>query len=152
MDRITAILLRIGDWCVDPRTGQMSQGGGDTVRVEARTLMLLLYLPGRAGEVVSIDDLLGHVWSGVVVTPDSVYQAIASLRRILGDDPKEPRYIATVPRLGYRMVARVAPWIEEPSVGSQATGDAILPAARTPLASRRRLVLAALAVASLAAA
>lgn len=116
MDRITAIPLRIGDWCVDPRTGQMSHNAGESVRVEARTLMLLLYLAGRAGEVVSIDDLLSHVWSGVVVTPDSVYQAVGSLRRILGDDPKEPRYIATVPRLGYRMVARVAPWLEEPAV------------------------------------
>jgi transcriptional activator of cad operon len=53
----------------------------------------------------------------VVVTPDSVYQAVASLRRLLGDDPKQPTYIATVPRLGYRMVASVTPWvIEEPIV------------------------------------
>jgi hypothetical protein len=41
-------------------------------------------------------------------TPDSVYQAIASLRRQLGDNPKQPTYIATVPRLGYRMAATVA--------------------------------------------
>jgi len=41
------------------------------------------------------------------VTPDSVYQAVASLRRVLGDDPKQAAYIATVPRLGYRLVAQV---------------------------------------------
>jgi TolB-like protein len=46
----------------------------------------------------------------VTVAPDSVYQAVASLRRLLGDDPKQPTYIATVPRLGYRLVARVEPW------------------------------------------
>jgi transcriptional activator of cad operon len=54
--------------------------------------------------------LLNQVWSGVIVTPDSVYQAVASLRRLLGDDSKQPTYIATVPRLGYRMVATVSPW------------------------------------------
>ena len=70
-------------------------------------MRLLLYLAQRSGEVVSIDELLGHVWAGVVVTPDSVYQAIASLRRLLGDDSKQSRYIATVPRLGYRMIAEV---------------------------------------------
>jgi TolB-like protein/DNA-binding winged helix-turn-helix (wHTH) protein len=78
---------------------------------------LLLCLAERAGEVVSIDDLLSQVWSGVTVTQDSVYQAVASLRRLLGDDPKQPTYIATVPRLGYRMVAPVGPW-SEPQVES----------------------------------
>ena len=77
-------------------------------------MRLLLCLAEHAGEVVSIDDLLNQVWAGVIVSPDSVYQAVASLRRLLGDDPKEPTYIATVPRLGYRMVAAVSSWVEEP--------------------------------------
>jgi len=75
-------------------------------------MRLLMCLAEHAGEVVSIDDLLSQVWSGVIVTPDSVYQAVTSLRRVLGDDPKQPTYIATVPRLGYRMVATVAPWTD----------------------------------------
>jgi len=73
-------------------------------------MRLLLCLAEHAGEVVSIDDLLSRVWPEVNVTPDSVYQAVASLRRLLGDDPKYPTYIATVPRLGYRMVATVSRW------------------------------------------
>jgi len=76
-------------------------------------MRLLLRLAERAGEIVSIDDLLDHVWSGVIVSPDSVYQAVASLRRLLGDDPKRPTYIETVPRLGYRMVATVSPWVDQ---------------------------------------
>lgn len=76
-------------------------------------MRLLMCLAQRAGEVVSIDELLNEAWSGVIVTPDSVYQAIASLRRLLGDDTKHSRYIATVPRLGYRMVAEVA-WLDAP--------------------------------------
>lgn len=77
-------------------------------------MRLLLCLAEHPGEVVSIDELLDQVWTGVAVSPDSVYQAVASLRRQLGDDPKQPSYIATVPRQGYRMVAAVSPR-EEPS-------------------------------------
>jgi transcriptional activator of cad operon len=115
MDRPTVIPLRVGAWCVDPRSGQISRAG-EIVRVEARTMKLLVCLAERAGEVVSIDDLLDQVWSGVVVTPDSVYQAVASLRRLLGDDARQPEYIATVPRLGYRMVAPVSPWVDDPRI------------------------------------
>jgi transcriptional activator of cad operon len=101
--------LRIGAWCVNRVSGQISRDG-ETVRLEERTMRLLLCLAEHAGEVVSIDDLLNLVWPGVSVSPDSVYQAVASLRRQLGDDPKKPTYIATVPRLGYRMVAAVGSW------------------------------------------
>src|SRR5262245_37538182 len=100
MDRQTAIPLRIGAWKIDPAAGELSRDG-QTVRVEARTMRLLLYLAQHAGEVVSIDELLNQVWSGVIVTPDSVYQAVTSLRRLLGDDARQPSYIANVPRLGY---------------------------------------------------
>jgi transcriptional activator of cad operon len=112
MERPPLTTLRIGDWLVNPMAGQMSRGE-DTIRVEARTMRLLLCLAENAGEVVSIDDLLSQVWAGVIVTPDSVYQAVASLRRLLGDDPKQPAYIATVPRLGYRMVATVDSRIDD---------------------------------------
>jgi TolB-like protein/DNA-binding winged helix-turn-helix (wHTH) protein len=126
MDQPSGTALRVGDWRVSPSSGQISREG-ETVRVEARTMRLLLYLAGHAGEVVSIDELLEQVWAGVIVTPDSVYQAVTSLRRMLGDDPKQPAYIATVPRLGYRMVASVSPWVEfaAPSPGAaDSTSDA----------------------------
>jgi len=125
MERPPLTTLRIGDWLVNPMAGQMSRGE-DTIRVEARTMRLLLCLAENAGEVVSIDDLLSQVWSGVIVTPDSVYQAVASLRRLLGDDPKQPAYIATVPRLGYRMVATVDSRIDDlaaPPARSRGTND-----------------------------
>src|SRR5262249_22228281 len=87
---------------------------GEATRVEERTMQLLLCLAAREGKVVSIDDLLQQVWPDVTVTPDSVYQAVTSLRRLLGDDAKQPAYVATVPRLGYRIVARVSPWQDSP--------------------------------------
>ena len=112
MERPTTTTLRIGAWRVDPKSGQISRNG-ETARVDVRTMRLLLCLAEHSGEVVSIDDLLSQVWSEVSVAPDSVYQAVASLRRLLGDDPKQPTYIETVPRLGYRMVATVSPWTDQ---------------------------------------
>jgi TolB-like protein/DNA-binding winged helix-turn-helix (wHTH) protein len=126
-------MLRIGAWCVNPASSQISRDG-ETARVEVRTMRLLLCLAGHAGEVVSIDDLLSQVWSDVIVSPDSVYQAVASLRRLLGDDPKQPAYIETVPRLGYRMVAAVSPWADQSisETGSSRTSGSEHPAPATP--------------------
>jgi DNA-binding response OmpR family regulator len=84
---------------IDPVIGQISREG-HVIRLQPRTMGTLLCLARHAGEVVSIDDLLTEVWPGLIVTPDSVYQAVASLRQALGDDPKNPAYIVTVPRLG----------------------------------------------------
>jgi transcriptional activator of cad operon len=125
MDRLTSIPLQVGAWRIDPQLGQMSCGT-QTVRLEARTLRLLMYLANRASETVGIEELLDQVWSGVVVTQDSVYQAVTALRRLLGDDAKQPTYIVTVPRLGYRLIAPVraaedlAPAIPPPSLPARA--------------------------------
>jgi TolB-like protein/DNA-binding winged helix-turn-helix (wHTH) protein len=122
-------MLRIGDWCVNATSGEISRAG-ETARVEVRTMRLLLCLAESAGEVVSIDDLLNHVWPEVNVSPDSVYQAVASLRRLLGDDPRQPAYIATVPRLGYRMVATVCPWTDG-SIAERSIEDQFLAQTRS---------------------
>jgi TolB-like protein/DNA-binding winged helix-turn-helix (wHTH) protein len=100
-------------------------------------MRLLLCLAGHAGEVVSINELLDQVWSDVTVAPDSVYQAVASLRRLLGDDPKQSAYIETVPRLGYRMVATVSPWadhsIAQPSALQASGSEPVVPASTSAL-------------------
>jgi transcriptional activator of cad operon len=129
--------LHIGDWAVHPATGQIMRDG-ETLRLEARSMRLLLCLAERAGQVVSIDDLLTHVWPDVTVSPDSVYQAVASLRRQLSDDPRQPAYIATVPRLGYQMIAPVSP-ISDSQLNSASTS--IIPPSSAPALSeppRRR--------------
>ena len=114
--------MRIGEWRVDPLRGEIARAS-ESVRVDARVMRLLQYLAGRAGEVVSIDEMLDQVWAGVVVTQDSAYQAIATLRRLLGDDPKHPTYIATVPRLGYRLIAPVGSW-DDPLPASSPVSEA----------------------------
>ena len=53
-------------------------------------MRVLVCLAEHAGDVVSVNELLDTVWKDLVVTQYSVYQAIAVLRRALGDDPKSP--------------------------------------------------------------
>ena len=104
-------------------------------------MRLLLCLAERPGEVVSIEELLAKVWTDVAVSSDSVYQGVASLRRVLGDDPRQPTYIATVSRLGYRMVATVAPWEESSQtlVDGHATVTAQHPSDAPAPSSRRKM-------------
>jgi len=101
-----AATLRVGDWSVNRLTGELARDGA-CLRLEERTLRLLTFMADHAGQVLSADELLTHAWPGVVVSPDSLYQAITLLRRQLGDDARNPTYIATVPRRGYRLVAQV---------------------------------------------
>ena len=98
----------LGEWIVDPSLDTLSRGS-ECSKVEPRTMGVLIYLSERAGQVVSAEELEAAVWKGVVVTSQSVYQSIAQLRRQLGDNARDPLYIATVPRKGYRLVAPVAP-------------------------------------------
>jgi len=98
--------FRIGQWRVDPALDEISREG-TTVKLEPRTMCVLICLAEHEGEVVSVDQLLDRVWTGLVVTQFSVYRAIAILRRALEDDPRDPTYIASVPRRGYRLVAAV---------------------------------------------
>jgi TolB-like protein/DNA-binding winged helix-turn-helix (wHTH) protein/Tfp pilus assembly protein PilF len=99
--------FRLGQWRVDPALNEISRDD-TTVRLEPRTMRLLVCLAEHAGDVVNVNQLLDTVWKDLVVTQCSVYQAVAALRRALGDDRKNPTYIASVVRRGYRLVAPVS--------------------------------------------
>lgn len=98
--------LFIGDWRVSPALDQIERAG-ETVKLEPRTMRLLMRLAATPGDVVSGQQLLEDVWAGVVVSSQSVYQAVSQLRKLLGDVNEAPTYIATVPRKGYRLIAPV---------------------------------------------
>jgi adenylate cyclase len=107
-------LLRIADLRVDPALDEIRKDG-HTIKLEPKAMQLLICLAEHAGEVLSVEQLLDRVWKDVVVSPDSVYAAVAALRRTLGDDPKNPQYIANVVRRGYRLIAPVSPWVDPPA-------------------------------------
>jgi TolB-like protein/DNA-binding winged helix-turn-helix (wHTH) protein/Tfp pilus assembly protein PilF len=145
--------FRVGAWRVNPGIDEISQDG-KVVKLEPRLMGLLLCLAERPGEVVSHQTLLDEGWPDVVVSPDSVYQAVGALRRILGDDTKEPSYIANVPRRGYRLVATVTPLTDSPPAvieDSRAQPPSKASGANAPTPTRVRRWLIAMPIALAAA-
>src|SRR5262249_37112264 len=78
------------------------------VQVEPKVMEVLVCLARRAGRVVTKDDLVREVWEGRFVSDDVVWRSVRELRRALGDEARDPRFIETIPKRGYRLLAPVA--------------------------------------------
>ncbi len=91
--------------------------------------MDLLFLLARApGKVFSREQILEALWPGLIVGDDALARTVSKLRQALGDDAKAPRYIETISKRGYRLLADVAP-VVGPTLSPDATVDA--PVAKT---------------------
>jgi TolB-like protein/DNA-binding winged helix-turn-helix (wHTH) protein len=97
---------QVGDLLVDTGRARIMRGETE-VPLSKLSFDLLLALIGSAPNLVSIDELMALVWPGLVVNMETVSQRVKLLRDALGDDSKEPRYIAGVRGRGYRMIAPV---------------------------------------------
>ncbi len=122
--------MTVGRWRADAAADTLTLDGR-TVKLEPRTMRLLMALAERPGEVCTRDDLLGQVWAGLVVTDQSLYQAIGELRSVLKADAATPEFIVTVPRKGYRLVAPVAR-VAAGSGGSEASVEPVTTATVLP--------------------
>src|ERR1700740_3418419 len=77
---------------------------GETVTVEPTAFRVLIYLLRNAGRLVTKDEISHAVWHGSAVSDNSLTRAVATLRRVLGDNSREPHLIATVQTIGYRFL------------------------------------------------
>jgi DNA-binding winged helix-turn-helix (wHTH) protein len=131
---------RFGAFTLSPSRRALQSGGRD-VPLIPRYLDLLLLLVERRQEAVHRREIFDTVWSDVIVSDSALTQAVRILRRTLGDDPREPRFIRTVSRHGYQFVF--------PDVSEELDGGAP-PVAAPPAAARDEVlgdeVEAALAV------
>ncbi len=100
--------FRIGVWEVDCRLGTLISK--DTrQRLAPKLMNLLQQLALSDGELVSREHLLEIVWGGTIVNDEVVSRAVAELRQALGDDAKQPTFIETIPKRGYRLIQAVEP-------------------------------------------
>ncbi|QSX77900.1 nSTAND1 domain-containing NTPase [Agrilutibacter solisilvae] len=99
--------FRVGGLLIQPDR-LLAVGEDGTVALEPRMMEVLVALAERAGEVVSAEQLLIEVWRGTFYGDNPVHKTMAQLRRRLGDDSRAPRYIETIRKRGYRLIARVA--------------------------------------------
>lgn len=96
-----------GDFVLERSQHRLLHRDGRSVDLSPRLCSALLLFVERAGALLTRDELMPALWPGVVVEENSLSQAIAGLRRVLGDPAKGSRYIQTVPRRGFRFVAPV---------------------------------------------
>jgi len=100
--------FRLEDWVVEPRLGRMVRGQV-VVRLRPRAMELLVLFAERAGEVVSKREIVDRVWSSGFVADNTIVHCVNELREALGDASEAPRCLQTIPRRGYRVVAKVQP-------------------------------------------
>ena len=95
-----------GPFVLDARRRQLLRGE-TTVPLSPKLLDTLLALVQRAGQLVQKDELLQTVWCDTVVEENNLTHAVSRLRKALGEQSGDHRYIVTVPGAGYRFVAPV---------------------------------------------
>jgi DNA-binding winged helix-turn-helix (wHTH) protein len=152
-DRDAAVRYRFGPFVLSPARRLLLRDGAE-VRLIPRYFDLLRLLVERRDEAVHRQEIFDRVWADVIVSDGALSQAIRTLRRALGDDPREPVFIRTVSRHGYQFVyadvveesggtptstttpGPIAPSAEQPSrlAAVNGTEEAPAAAARDPFA------------------
>ncbi len=87
------------------------------VALTPKVFAVLRHLVDHPGRLVTQDELLTAIWPETYVQPEILRKYILELRKVLGDDPKSPRFIETLPKRGYRFVAALeeAPLMPAPA-------------------------------------
>ena len=98
---------------VDPSHGCLRRGG-EELFLRQKAFQVLLYLLEERHRLVTKEELVERVWEGMAVSDDSLVQLIKEIRRSLGDDPRQPRFIKTLPKVGYRFIAPVEEGFPDP--------------------------------------
>lgn len=98
--------LRFGPFRLDPANARLTREE-QVLEVWPKDLDVLCYLARRPGRLVTKDELLDAVWKQRFISESVLKNVISRLRALLGDEPKQPRYIETAQRRGYRFIAEV---------------------------------------------
>lgn len=96
-------LYRLGDWQIFPDRNEIERKG-EAVRVEPMSMRLLMLLLGNGERTTTRDQIVERLWNGRVVSDDAITKQISKLRAYLGDDPRNPVFIRTVPKVGVRLL------------------------------------------------
>ena len=98
--------FKVGDRTVRPSLGVIVNGD-QSVRVEPRSIDVLVALAERSGQVYPKKELIEAVWGDTYVTDEVLTHAIWDLRKAFGDNASRPKFIQTIPKRGYRIIAPV---------------------------------------------
>ena len=133
--------VQVGDWQFVRATGELVGAQGAS-RLEPKVADLLFLLAARRGQAVTREEIMDALWPDQIVGDDSLARTVFKLRQALGDDAKSPRYIETLSKRGYRLIAE--PTAETFPDGAAAPGAVpVVPPRKIP--TRRWTVSAAIA-------
>jgi len=143
-----------GDFRVETSSFRLLKAG-QPVALEPKALELLIFLIENNNQMLGKTDILNAVWGDVFVTENALSREIALLRKALGDDSKQPKYIETVQGRGYRFIAPV----KEPAANKDTVAEPVPPrdspsqplpgAAHTPWFRKKSVRIAGIAAAAL---
>ncbi len=109
--------FRIGEWLIEPSLNRVSRGD-TTIQLELKVMDVLVCLAERAGEVVTRFEIIDRVWATEFIADNTLTHAINEIRTALGDDARNPSFIETIYRRGYRLMVPVT--VEERPAGTVA--------------------------------
>jgi DNA-binding winged helix-turn-helix (wHTH) protein len=121
----------LGGWRVDPALGTLSRESQQT-RLEPRLMDLLLLFAASPGRVIAKDEIASAVWGGRAIGDDTLAAAVSRLRSALGES-KDKRFIETLPKRGYRLVATPDVGVAQATAGQDSEVDALLSKGRAAL-------------------
>jgi Tol biopolymer transport system component/DNA-binding winged helix-turn-helix (wHTH) protein len=139
--------FKVGDWIVQPTLNRIT-AGSETRQLEPKVMELLVELASKPGDVFPRDVLLDEIWNDVVVGEEVLTRAVSELRRILRDDSRAPRYVETIHKRGYRLIAPVT-GLPGPAPSEEPGAEEELPASRRLDRNLLRWVVIAAAAGSL---
>jgi TolB-like protein/DNA-binding winged helix-turn-helix (wHTH) protein/Tfp pilus assembly protein PilF len=100
--------FKIAGCVVQPHLNSLERDG-HTLRLEPKVMQVLARLADQQGDLVTKDQLMHSVWRDTFVNEEALTRCISELRKALNDDPKQPRFIETIPKSGYRLLTPVQP-------------------------------------------
>jgi DNA-binding winged helix-turn-helix (wHTH) protein len=123
--------FRLGEWLVQPSLDRIRREDC-TVHLRPKLMDLLVHLARHAGAVIAKDDIIAGVWDKEFMAESVLTRSITELRQALGDSADEPRYIETIAKRGYRVIASVerlaaaSPSSGQPSVFRLVMGERVI--------------------------
>jgi DNA-binding winged helix-turn-helix (wHTH) protein len=99
------VKARFDAFVIDSETRQLTRGG-DEIHLSPKAFAVLCALVEKRPNVVPKADLFGQIWPDVFVVEGNLQVLVGEIRRALGDDPQEPRFIRTVHGVGYAFCAK----------------------------------------------
>jgi DNA-binding winged helix-turn-helix (wHTH) protein/Tol biopolymer transport system component len=99
-------MMQFGDFTLDNKQARLLCQGKE-IAIEPKLFELLLLFVNQPNTIISRQDILDNLWAGSLVTDNAINKLVANLRKVLADEPKNPAYIQTVPKRGYRLICEV---------------------------------------------